>query len=80
MKQHLGTLFFSRLSSPHMRDAVDLLTQHFGCKVRLSMTYVLLVIGMVAGFIEHLYTQLVTTSNYSAVANSHILQFITAHT
>jgi hypothetical protein len=26
--------------------------------------------GLVIGFIEHIYTQLVTTSNYKAVANS----------
>jgi hypothetical protein len=32
--------------------------------------------GFVIGFIEHL--QIVTTSNYSAIANSHTLQFITA--
>jgi hypothetical protein len=36
--------------------------------------------GLVTGFIEHLYTQLVTTSNYSAIANSHALQFIRACT
>jgi hypothetical protein len=33
--------------------------------------------GLVIRFIEHL--QIVTTSNYRAVANSHTLQFITAH-
>jgi hypothetical protein len=33
---------------------------------------------LVIGFIEHL--QIVTTSNYSAVANSHTLQFTTART
>jgi hypothetical protein len=27
--------------------------------------------GLVSGFIEHIYTKLVTTSNYSAIANSH---------
>jgi hypothetical protein len=27
------------------------------------------------GFIDHLYTQLVTTGNYSATANLHTLQF-----
>jgi hypothetical protein len=32
------------------------------------------------GFIEHLFTQLVTTNNYNAIANSHTLQFITART
>jgi hypothetical protein len=32
--------------------------------------------GLVIGFIEHL--QIVITSNYSAIANSHTLQFITA--
>jgi hypothetical protein len=37
-------------------------------------------IGLVIGFIEHLYTQLLTTSNYSAVSDSHTLQFTTAHT
>jgi hypothetical protein len=31
--------------------------------------------GLVKGFIVHL--QIVTTSNYSAIANSHILQFNT---
>jgi hypothetical protein len=34
--------------------------------------------GLVIGFIEHL--QIVTTSNYNAIANSHNLQFTTAHT
>jgi uncharacterized PurR-regulated membrane protein YhhQ (DUF165 family) len=33
---------------------------------------------LVIGFIEHF--QIVTTSNYSAIANSHIVQFTTAHT
>jgi hypothetical protein len=33
---------------------------------------------LVAGFTEHL--QMVTTSNYSAIADSHTLQFTTAHT
>jgi hypothetical protein len=35
-------------------------------------------VGLVIGFIEHL--QNVTTSNYSAIANSHTLQFATAST
>jgi hypothetical protein len=30
-------------------------------------------------FIEHLYTQLVTTSNYNAIADLHTLQITTAH-
>jgi hypothetical protein len=30
------------------------------------------------GFIDHLYTQVVTTSNYSAIANLNNLQIITA--
>jgi hypothetical protein len=34
--------------------------------------------GLVIGFIEHL--QIVTTSSYSAIANSHIQQYITART
>jgi hypothetical protein len=34
--------------------------------------------GLVIGFTEHL--QIITTSNYSAIANSHILQFTTART
>jgi ABC-type lipoprotein release transport system permease subunit len=33
--------------------------------------------GLVIGYIDHL--QNVTTSNYSAIANSHILQFTIAH-
>jgi hypothetical protein len=36
--------------------------------------------GLVIGFIEQLYTQLITTSNCSAIANSHTLQFTTAPT
>jgi hypothetical protein len=28
--------------------------------------------GLVIGFIEHLYTQLITSSNCCAIANSHI--------
>jgi hypothetical protein len=34
--------------------------------------------GLVIGLNKHL--QIVTTSNYSAIANSHILQFTTART
>jgi hypothetical protein len=34
--------------------------------------------GLVTGFIEHL--QIVTTSNYNAIANSHTLQLTTART
>jgi hypothetical protein len=30
-------------------------------------------------FVEHIYTQLVTTSNYNAVADLHALQITTAH-
>jgi hypothetical protein len=36
--------------------------------------------GMVNGFIEHLYTQLITTSNYSTNTNSHTMQVTTAYT
>jgi hypothetical protein len=35
-----------------------------------------MVFELVTGFIEHL--QIVTTNNYSAIANSHTLQFTTA--
>jgi hypothetical protein len=31
-------------------------------------------------FIDHLYTQLVTTSNYSAIASTHTLEITGAHT
>jgi hypothetical protein len=34
--------------------------------------------GLVIGFID--YLQIVTTSNFSAIANSHTLQFTTRHT
>jgi hypothetical protein len=34
--------------------------------------------GLVIRFIE--YFQIVTTSNYGAIANSHTLEFTTAHT
>jgi hypothetical protein len=37
-----------------------------------------MVFGLVIGFIEHL--QNVTTINYSAIANSHTLQFTRART
>jgi hypothetical protein len=33
----------------------------------------------VTGIIEHLYTQLVTTSNYSAIANLHNLRITRTH-
>jgi hypothetical protein len=33
--------------------------------------------GLIIGYIEHL--QIVTTSNYNAIANSHTPQFTTAH-
>jgi hypothetical protein len=36
------------------------------------------VFGLANGFIDHLYTQLGTTSNYSATANLHTLQITTA--
>jgi hypothetical protein len=32
-------------------------------------------LGLDIGFIAHLYTQLVITSNYSAIINFHTLQF-----
>jgi hypothetical protein len=32
-------------------------------------------LGLVTGFVEHL--EIVATSNYSAIANSHTMQFIT---
>jgi hypothetical protein len=35
--------------------------------------------GLDTGFIDHLYTQRRTTSNYSAIANLHTLQITTAH-
>jgi hypothetical protein len=31
------------------------------------------------GFIDHLYTALITTRNYSAVADLHTLQFTVTH-
>jgi hypothetical protein len=34
-------------------------------------------LGLVIGFIEHLHTQLLSTSNYSVIANSHTVQFTT---
>jgi hypothetical protein len=34
--------------------------------------------GLVMGFIAHLYMELVTTSNYNAIANSRTLQFTVA--
>jgi hypothetical protein len=34
---------------------------------------------MVIGLIKYLYTQLVTASNYSAIANLHTLQITRAH-
>jgi hypothetical protein len=34
---------------------------------------------LITNFIEHLYTQHVTTSNYSAITYSHTLQFTTIH-
>jgi hypothetical protein len=49
-----------------------------------SYTYIVMCVsdcmgfGVVIGYIEHL--QIVATSNYSTVANSHTLQFITSHT
>jgi hypothetical protein len=36
--------------------------------------------GLVTLFIEHLYTQPITTSNCSTLANSHTLQFTRART
>jgi hypothetical protein len=35
--------------------------------------------GLVTGFIRHLYTQVVTTSNYGAIADLHTLQITRAH-
>jgi hypothetical protein len=35
--------------------------------------------GLDIGVIDHLYTQLVTTSNYSAIANFHTLQITSVH-
>jgi hypothetical protein len=35
--------------------------------------------GLVIGFIDHFYTGLGTTSNYSDIANHHALKIATAH-
>jgi hypothetical protein len=35
--------------------------------------------GLVAGFTDHFNTRLLTTLNYSAVADLHILQITTPH-
>jgi hypothetical protein len=35
--------------------------------------------GLVTGFLDHLYTQIVTTCNYSVIANLHNLQITRAH-
>jgi hypothetical protein len=35
--------------------------------------------GLEIGFIDHFNTQLVTTLNYSAIADFHTLQITTAH-
>jgi hypothetical protein len=35
---------------------------------------------MKIGFIDHLYTQPVTTNNYRAIANFHTLQFTPSYT
>jgi hypothetical protein len=35
--------------------------------------------GLEIGFIDHFNTQLVTTLNYSVIADLHILQIIRAH-
>jgi hypothetical protein len=35
--------------------------------------------GFATRFIDHLYTPLATTSNYSAIANKHTLLITTAH-
>jgi hypothetical protein len=37
-------------------------------------------VWLVTRFIEHLYTQIVTTSNYRAMVNFHTLQISKAHT
>jgi hypothetical protein len=34
---------------------------------------------LVTGFIEHLYTQLITTSNYNTITDLHTLQITTVH-
>jgi hypothetical protein len=36
--------------------------------------------GLMIGFIEYLYIQLVPTSNYSAIADVHTLHMTSAHT
>jgi hypothetical protein len=36
--------------------------------------------GLVNGFIDHLYTCLISTSNYSVIADLHIFQITRAHT
>jgi hypothetical protein len=35
--------------------------------------------GLVIGFIDHLHTQLITTSDYSAITDLYTLQITTAH-
>jgi hypothetical protein len=46
---------------------------------RLYLKYCMKGFGLVNGFIDHLYRRLLSTSNYSAVANQHSSQIATAH-
>jgi hypothetical protein len=51
---------------------------HFWCP--LSGVRVAQSAGFWIAFVDHLYTQLRTSSNYRAITNLHTLQFTTAHT
>jgi hypothetical protein len=68
-KFHTGHNFFQFL---HSSSQYCLLWTHLNCNASSNILSRFMGFGLVKGFIDHLYTRLGTTSNYSGIANLYI--------
>jgi hypothetical protein len=74
----IGVTYGTKFRSENVKERVYLEDLGVDWRIILSGDWLQTGCGLVIGFIEHL--QIVTTRNYSAIANSHTLQFTTART